>query len=302
MMNNSHFCILCGREFQSADPEAEFCPEHSQQKPPVENDLLEETLGPVTLLPEFTETPPIIDYSLYRSEPTAAWQKAERLRSANNQNGLMQYLKRSPNLELRRAAAWALGVLGEKRAVPLLRQTMQDADDLLKFHSACALARLGDFQIMMQFLGEERPAFLPGMQLSAFDPWDWVKSHGREAVEGVLNELGYPLNFIFLRIGADLVIEYGDHALVPVLWRNLQHEDYRIRAVAAHKLGSLPEKESCEHLIPLLGDEVDVVADRAADALRMIGKAALPALRMVVDDAIRTRVQELIAQIEAADG
>lgn len=300
-MSLTHFCIMCGREFQTDDLEATLCPEHAGEAPTPSSDQPDVTQGPVILLRDDLEVPQPSDQEPYRSEPSAAWFTIYSMRAFHDIPSLIRVLSNSTDIEMRRAAAWALGVLGDKRAIPLLRQAMQEPDDLLKFHSACALARLGDFQIMMQFLGEERPRLLPGMQLLDFEPWDWVKPYGRDAVEGVLNELERPLNFIFLRIGADFVIQFGDHALVSVLWKCLKHEDYRIRAVAAHKLGSLPEEASCERLILLLGDEVDVVGDRAADSLRMIGKAALPALKKVTDSAIRDRAQELIAQIEAMD-
>ncbi len=297
----SHFCLICGKEFQTIDPDEVFCPDHADQKPTLESGYLEDVLAPVTLPPDLSKTPESVERKLYRSEPSAAWLTINSMRAFHDVDSLIRVLTRSPDINIRRAAACALGILCDKRAYPVLRQTMQDPDDLIKFHSACGLARLGDFQIMMQFLGEERPPFLPGIEMQKFDPWDWVKPYGSAAVENVLNELREPLNFEFLKIGADFIIQYEDYAMVPVLWGCLQHEDYRIRAVAAHKLGSLPDADSCERLIPLLGDEVNVVADRAADALRMIGKTALPALKKFNDVAISSRVLELIAQIEAAD-
>jgi HEAT repeat protein len=209
-------------------------------------------------------------------------------------------LLNSPEAARRREAALALGKLEDKAAIGPLRQAMHDHDDLVKWHAACALARLGDFQVMMCFLGEERSPFLPGMQLLKLDPWVWVKAAGRDACEDVLAELVEPLNFIFLRKGADFLIQHQEHRLVPVLWDLLDHEDYRIRAVAAHKLGALPDAGSAERLIPLLHDGVEVVADRAADALKMLGSLALEVLKKNREPG--GRIRELIQSIEVAGG
>lgn len=292
-MSNTRYCIICGKEFQALDPDAVLCPEHAhtggidleKDKAQIIKSETDKPLKPFNLRIPYLG-------------PSAAWLEIYNMHVKQDVDGLMRALICSADIEMRRYAALALGSLGDQRANPTLQQAMQDEDDLVRFHASCALARLGDFQVMLQFLGDERPPFLPGMQLLNFDPWEWVRPYGHAAVEDILNELAHPLNFVFLRIAADFIIQFKDHSLVPVLWDCLQHEDYRIRTVAAHKLGSLPEDGSCERLIPLLGDEIDVVAERAADALRMIGRPALPALEKVKSGAMRARVLDLITQIK----
>ena len=292
-MSNTRYCIMCGKEFQAQDPDAVLCSEHANSC----GVNLEKDKAAIAKS-EGDKNLKSFDLRIPYPGPTAAWLTVYNMHTAQDVDGLMQALLSPGEVEIRRHSALALGSLGDQRARPALQQAMQDEDDLVRFHAACALARLGDFQVMLQFLGEERPPFLPGMQLLEFDPWEWVRPYGQAAVEDILNELVDPLNFIFLRDAADFIIQFNEHRLVPVLWDCLQHEDYRMRAVAAHKLGSLPEDASCEQLIPLLGDEIDVVAMRAADALRMIGRPSLPALEKVKNGALGARVLELIAQIE----
>jgi HEAT repeat protein len=224
------------------------------------------------------------------SGPTAV----DLMRLRHDVPGLIDALETLADGKLRAEAAFSLGLLGDPRAKPVLQRALEDENDLVKWHAACALVRLGDFQVMLQFMGDERPPFMPIMEMHTFDPWEWVKPLGKAAVEPVVKELEYPLSYKFVLMSADLILQYEDHRLVPVLWRLLKHEDYRIRAVAAHKLGYLPEDQSVERLVPLLGDEVEVVAERAADALVMIGKPALPALRQAVkgkDETLRTRAR-----------
>jgi HEAT repeat protein len=216
--------------------------------------------------------------------------------------GLIEVLSMHEGARLRADAAYSLGQLGDHSANPALREALNDADDLVKWHAACALVRLGDFQVMLQFMGDARPPFMPMMEMLDFDPWEWVKPLGKGAVEPVVKELEHPLSYKFVLMGSDLILQYQDHRLVPVLWELLKHEDYRIRAVAAHKLGYLPEDGSISRLIAVLGDEVDVVAERAADALVMIGKPAMPALRKAAssgDENMRTHARAVIKRMQA---
>lgn len=222
-------------------------------------------------------------------DPISGPDQVDLMRINHDVAGLMQILTSSEETGQRIKAAIGLGLLGDKKANLELRRALDDADNRVKWHAACALVRLGDFQVMLQFMGELRPPFMPMVQMLSFDPWEWIRPLGKAAVDEVLVELKHPLSYKFLQMGADLVLLYQDHRLVPVLWELLRHEDYRIRAVAADKLGSLPEEGSIPRLVAALGDEVEVVADRAADSLVMIGQPALPALK----DASRTSNQPL---------
>jgi HEAT repeat protein len=237
-------------------------------------------------------------------DPISGPDQVDLMRINRDIAGLMQVINISTDAAQRAKAAIGLGLLGDKKATPELRRALDDPDNRVKWHAACALVRLGDFQVMLQFMGELRPPFIPMVQMLSFDPWEWIRPLGKTAVDAVLVELEHPLSYKFLQMGADLALLYQDHRLVPVLWELLRHEDYRIRAVAADKLGSLPEDGSIARLVAVLGDEVEIVADRVADSLVMIGQAALPALKVASrsgNQPLCTRARKTIARLKSGE-
>jgi HEAT repeat protein len=237
---------------------------------------------------------------LHSIDPLSGPTIVDLMRLRRDVPGLIEVLSMDQDSRLRADAAFYLGQLGDHSANPTLRMALGDPVDLVKWHAACALVRLGDFQVMLQFMGDQRPPFMPMMEMLNFYPWEWVKPLGEGAVGPVVKELEHPLSYKFVLMGADLILQYQDNRLVPVLWELLKHEDYRIRAVAAHKLGYLPEDGSIARLIAVLSDEVGVVAERAADALVMIGRAAMPALRQAAkgkDKNVRAQAKAIIERL-----
>ncbi|MBM4432236.1 MAG: hypothetical protein FJ026_18085, partial [Chloroflexi bacterium] len=71
---------------------------------------------------------------------------------------LLGALDRTRPRELRRRAAWALGQLGDKRAVPALLETLQDAQEEVANEAAMALGAVGEaaIPVLIQALGSDQ--------------------------------------------------------------------------------------------------------------------------------------------------
>jgi HEAT repeat protein len=164
-------------------------------------------------------------------------------------SALLQALKYgSPNV--RKTAAYALGRLGEPRAVPALMQALKDKDWNGREAAAEALGELGDKRAM--------PALIQALK----EDWGWWV---RESAAKALSKLGDP----------------GRLALIQAL----KDEDENVRKAAAEALGELGDRRAVPALIQALKDEDGSVRGAAAWALGKLGdRRAVPALRQAVKD------------------
>jgi MFS family permease len=97
------------------------------------------------------------------------------------------------HMELRLAAAWALGKMGAKQAVAALRMTLQSDNSLLRARSARALALLGDVEsvpVLLQRLRQERGAGLRWIADDDCDTEDNIDASVCLAYAAALGTLG----------------------------------------------------------------------------------------------------------------
>ncbi len=125
----------------------------------------------------------------------------------------------SPDLDVRRDAAEALGRLGNKRAVEPLIKALGDPNFCVREHAAEALGRLGD----------------------------------KRAVEPLIKALGDPDSYV-RRDATEALGRLGDKRAVEPLINRLSDSDSNIRSNAAQALGRLGDKRAVKLLINKLSD------------------------------------------------
>jgi len=199
----------------------------------------------------------------------------------------------SEDLEIRKAAAVALGRIGDARATPALAELLEDDAEMV-IAAADALAKIGDpraFESLLAHVGDSNAAV-------------------RQAVVGALNSLGSPempararpllsdadpnvresavkiAGYFGYAECADLLLErcldedervrraavehlpyLEDERATPALVRALRHETPKVRAAAAAAMAQSEESEVSTHLIEALADDDSWVRYFAARAL-----------------------------------
>jgi HEAT repeat protein len=200
----------------------------------------------------------------------------------------------SEDLEIRKAAAVALGRIGDARAAPALAEALEEEDAEMVIAAADALAKIGDphaFEALLARVGDSRAAV-------------------RQAVVGALNSLGSPemparvrpllsdddpnvresavkiAGYFGYAECADLLLErcrdadervrraavehlpyLDDERATPALVGALRHETPRVRAAAAAAMAQSEGSAVSIHLIEALADEDSWVRYFAARSL-----------------------------------
>lgn len=230
----------------------------------------------------------------------------------------------SEDLEIRKAAAVALGRIGDARAVPALIEALEDDAELV-IAAADALAKIGDpraFEPLLARVGDASAAV-------------------RQSVVGALNSLGSPemparvlpllsdadpnvresavkiAGYFGYRECTDLLLErcldedervrraavehlpyLEDERATPALVRALRHDTPKVRAAAASALAQSEGGEVSTRLIEALADEDSWVRYFAARSLgRLEAKESAEALASLVRDDKSNHVR--IAAVEA---
>lgn len=199
----------------------------------------------------------------------------------------------SEDLEIRKAAAFALGRIGDARAVPALVEALEEDEEIV-IAAADALAKIGDpraFESLLARVGDPHAAV-------------------RQSVVGALNSLGSPemparvrpllsdadpnvresavkiAGYFGYAECADLLLErcldedervrraavehlpyLEDERATPALVHALRHETPRVRAAAAAAMAQSEGDEVSTHLIKALADEDSWVRYFAARSL-----------------------------------
>lgn len=200
----------------------------------------------------------------------------------------------SEDLEIRKAAAIALGRIGDARAAPALVEVLEEEDAEMVIAASDALAKIGDpraFESLLTRVGDPHAAV-------------------RQAVVGALNSLGSPempgrvlpllsdadpnvresavkiAGYFGYAECADLLLErcldadervrraavehlpyLEDERATPALIRALRHETPKVRAAAAAAMAQAEGPEVSTHLIEALADEDSWVRYFAARSL-----------------------------------
>jgi len=152
---------------------------------------------------------------------------------------------------VRRAAAEALGAIGDLQAVPALIQALGDwRSENVRCAAAEALGKLGDPQAV--------PAFIKAL------------GDSDRAVR---------------RAAAEALVKIGTPA-VPAFIKALGDSDRAVRRAAAEALGAIGDPQAVPALIQALGDRGENVRRAAGEALVRIGAPAVPALIKALGDSI----------------
>jgi HEAT repeat protein len=199
---------------------------------------------------------------------------------------------------VRRAAAEALGKLGDPQAVPALIQALGDSDSAVRAVSAEALGAIGD------------PQAVPALIVALGDWGDWWSENVRRAAAEALVRIGAPAVPALIqalgdrsenvrRAAAEALVRIGAPA-VPALIQALGDDEFRVRRAAAEALVRIGAP-AVPALIQALGDRSENVRRAAAEALGAIGDPqAIPALIQALgdsDSAVRAVSAEALGAI-----
>ena len=219
----------------------------------------------------------------------------EKLESKRDVKGLIGALgyQKDPYGDLRRAAAEALGEIGDPRAVEPLIGSLKD--DRVHLAAIKALDKINDRRAVEPLIG-------------------MLKSRGREASEAAamtLGHLGDPraIEPLVAALGngpaaAEALIQIGDARAVDpligkLLWKNQWPMFRDSREAAAELLGRFGDPRAVEPLIAALKDQDRDVRKAAAEALGRLGdlRAVEPLLAFLGDIETGSAAIEALAKI-----
>lgn len=162
----------------------------------------------------------------------------EKTREKEREKEVEQRIKelKSEDPKVKRDAAWALGELGDKRAVPKLIERLEDEDVGVRSEAAWALGELG------------HKSAVPKLIERLEDKDAWVRKNVAWALGNI-----------------------DDKRAVPKLIEILENKDAGVRSAAAWSLGDIDDKRAVPKLIKLLEDEDEDVRSAAAVALKKMG-------------------------------
>lgn len=208
---------------------------------------------------------------------------------------LVEKLK-DPDPEVRIACAYALGNIGARHTMGILRDVLDDTGEEMpvRLAAAVALGQMGDQQavrfLIYQLTSTDEKVRTPAVEA--------LRAIGKPAAK-LLEEAAKdkdPLR----RWGAVAALgETGDPKVAPVLLKALQDESSDIRAVASSALGKLRYAGAIPKLVQALGDKSEQVQAHAEWALEQIGNPAIPALLDGAKKAnLRFRVFRLLGRLK----
>ena len=190
------------------------------------------------------------------------------------------WLAGSKNVYLRRWGVGALGKLSDKRAVAALIRALKDEDDLVRTKAVFSLLSIGKLAFEALATEIETEVEYKGSNAAVF-----------------CSILGK--RHVWSQEQALVTMTEIDKSAVPILMKLLRDPNASslVRSSAAHLLGKIGDERAVPVLIEALGDEGPWVRHNAGNALKNIGKPAIPLLKKELenkDSAISKNVSEIL--------
>lgn len=170
-----------------------------------------------------------------------------------------------PNVEMRRAAATALGLIGDSEAVTPLVETLYDEDSQVVQNVAIALARIGDpvsvpplVQTALRIQGDESTRTLVVETLRSFR---------KIAANAVATEMRNGVDPSTRSIAARTLGEMRLRSAIPALREFADDESPAVRHAIAWALGKIGDPSTTDDLVTLLFDHQVAVREAALEAI-----------------------------------
>ncbi|MBC7226945.1 MAG: HEAT repeat domain-containing protein [Thermoflexales bacterium] len=200
---------------------------------------------------------------LLRDRTLPEWARQGALEILSSEDHVPFLIGMLNNPDARRAAAIALGKIGDPRAVPSLLEALQDADEGVRRGAREALVRIG------------APA-VPGLLQALWDADEWVRREAAWALGRIGDSQAVPGLLEALR-GAEWWVRQAAVALerigapaVPGLLEALRDADADVRGAVEKVLAKIGAP-AVPGLLEALRDADKRVRGAAAEALRRIG-------------------------------
>ncbi len=169
---------------------------------------------------------------------------------------------KNENSNVREGALTALGLIGNPTVVPVMLQAVHDEDVSVREASVEALGRIHDERAeagLVRVMMRNRDWDLRGRAAEALKKAGWTPKDSREQA------------FVFLASEQWAKLAHlGERALEPLM-QALSDRDGSIRAKAAHTLGRCNNPMGIPPLVKALRDKNEAVRENAGSALRSLG-------------------------------
>jgi HEAT repeat protein len=194
--------------------------------------------------------------------------------------------------DVRTEAAYELGELRDKEAVPLLIEAVKASDTFLKRTAAEALAKIGDTR--QEVLDAIYEQVLEAEGTEQFElAWSLGRLEDKRALPPLLDAYLRGDHKEFEDFDEGIIAELGG---LPELKKLLTHKDPAVRMFAAQYIGPIGGKEAVDALIPVLNDPKPQVVIAAAASLCQCDD---PRVQPKIIELIKNRPQ-LMPQLVAA--
>lgn len=189
---------------------------------------------------------------------------------------LIQALDEHQPVSVRIAAASGLGRIGAEApsALSSLAECLDSSDELLRWHSAFALSRVGTaaIPVLMSKLASANPA----VQCIALSALGWIGTGAGAATEAVKRLVSSTSTSLrFAACAALIRITRDSSTGLPAMLAGLDDRDEGIRLTAVQRIGEVGDlgKDSAPNILQRLGDSSPPVRAAAALALARINAA-----------------------------
>jgi HEAT repeat protein len=246
----------------------------------------------------------------------------EKMEKKKDVKGLIKALGYEKDSSVRKSATYALGKIGDARAVEPLTKALNDADSDVRRDAAKALGKIGDrraVELLTRALNDSREYVRMNVAIAlgkigdvrAVEPLTKAlndsNSEVRSGAAGALDSVGWTPGrdelaaaYWILRGQWDKCVEIGGPAVEPLI-RVLNDSNYwNVSRDAAEALGKIGDSRAVKPLIRALEDGSNDVRKSAAEALGKIGEPAVEPLIKALNDTnehVRVNAAEALGKI-----